>query len=71
MKSDLKLNSLHIDISCPPESSLTPESCKLLSLRSSSLRLEDWDLRAGESKSQLLSETLQQVNLKMVFIGQN
>ncbi|CAL8399535.1 unnamed protein product, partial [Boreogadus saida] len=41
----------------PAESGFTPESCRSLILRSSSLRLEEWELRTEAKASQHLSVT--------------
>ena len=47
-----------------PHSSFTAESCRsLLSLRSSSLRWEGFDLRAEAREEQLISDSLQLSNL--------
>jgi len=43
--------------------SAVPESCRLLLLRSSSVRLQDWELRAEDRAAQLLSERLQPLSL--------
>ena len=44
-KTDLRVSSVQCGLLSPAESSLTPESCRSLLLRSSSLRPEEMELR--------------------------
>ena len=61
---DLRLSSLQSGHFNSTDSSFTPESCRSLLFRSSSLRLEDWELRTEDRASQLLSDRLQPLILK-------
>ena len=54
--TDLRVSSLHCGLPSPAESSFTPESCRSLVLRSSSLRLEEVELRTEARASQHLSD---------------
>lgn len=60
---DLNISSLQYGLSSPPHSVFTPESFRSLSFRSSSLRLEEWELRTEDRVSQILSERLQPLSL--------
>ena len=62
--SDLRISSLHCGFSSPTDRCFTPESCRLLLVSSSSLRLEDWELRTDARLSQLFSDRLQPLSLK-------
>ena len=64
MNPDLRVSSVQCGLSSPADSSFTPEPCRLLLLMSSSLRLEDWELRTEDRAAQLLSERLQPVSLR-------
>ena len=64
MNPDLRVSSVQCGLFSSEHSSFTPESCRLLLLRSSSLRLEDWELRTEDRAAQLLSERLQPLSLK-------
>ena len=61
--TDLRVSSRQVGLCRKPHSSFTPESCRLLSLRSSSLRWEGFDLRAEAREEQLISDSLQLLNL--------
>ena len=63
MVSDLRVSSLQCGLSRKSHSCFTPESCSLLSLRSSSLRWEGLDFRAEASETQLISDKLQHHSL--------
>lgn len=70
MNPYLSVSSLQFGLfSQKAESCFTPESCRLLLLRSSSVRLEDWELRAKDRASQLLSERLQPLSLRRKWDG--
>lgn len=60
---DLNISSLQYGLSSPPHSVFTPESFRSLLFRSSSLRLEEWELRTEDRVSQVLSERLQPLSL--------
>lgn len=60
---DLNISSLQYGLSSPPHSVFTPESFRSLLFRSSSLRLEEWELRTEDRVSQILSERLQPLSL--------
>lgn len=64
LNSDLTSSSPHCGLCSPTDKSFTPESCRSLLLRSSSFRLEDWELRIKDRGSQVLSERLQPFSLK-------
>jgi len=64
MNPYLSASSLQFGLLSPAESCFTPESCRLLLLRPSSVRLEDWELRTEDRASQLLSERLQPLSLR-------
>jgi len=64
MNPDLRASRLQFGLFSPAESCFTPESCSLLLLRSSSVRLKDWELRAEDRAAQLLSERLQSLSLR-------
>ena len=64
VKLDLSVFSLQCGLFSPLDSSFTPESWRSLLLRSSSLRLGDWELRSEDRASQLLSDRLQPLSLK-------
>ena len=55
--------SLYLGSFCRAESSSTSDCCRLFPLRSSSLRLEGFDLRAEAKDEQLLTVRLQQLRL--------
>jgi hypothetical protein len=55
-ETDLRVSSVQCGLPSPAESSFTPESCRLLILRSSSFRLEDLELRTETRDSQDLSD---------------
>ena len=57
-ETDLRVSSVQCGLPSPAESSFTPESCRKLVLRSSSLRLEEWELRTEARASQHLSVRL-------------
>ena len=63
LNSDLRVSSSQCGLSSPADSFFTPESFRSLSLRSSSLRLEDWELRTEDRAAQLLSDRLQPLSL--------
>lgn len=67
---DLRVSSLQCGLSSPEESRLTPESFKLLLLKSSSLRLELGDLRTEDRASQPLSKSIHPQSLKIYNINQ-
>ena len=48
LNSDLTVSSSQCGLISPDDSCFTPESCRLLLVRSSSLRLEDWELRTED-----------------------
>lgn len=48
---DLRLFSVQVGLLNPADRSFTPESCRSLLLRSSSSRLEDWELRTEHRAS--------------------
>lgn len=62
----MRISSLQSVLSTPEDSSLTPESPRSLSLRSSSLRLEGWEVRTEDRASQLISESLQPLSLNFI-----
>ena len=64
LMSDLRISSLQCGLCSPTDSDFTPESCRSLLLRSSSLREDDWELRTEDRDSQLLSDRLQPLSLK-------
>ena len=68
LNPDLRRSSLQCGLFSPAESSSTPESCRSLWLRSSSVRLEDWELRTEDRTSQLLSDRLQPLSLKICTV---
>ena len=55
-KTDLRVSSVQCGLPSPAESSFTPESCRSLVLRSSSLRLQELELRTEARASQHLSD---------------
>lgn len=61
---DLRLSSLQLEFWSPSQSSFTPESCRLLLLRSSMVRLQDGELSADARAVQLFSDRLQTFSLK-------
>lgn len=61
---DLKVSSFQCGLSTSAHISVTPESRRLLLLRSSSVRLENCELRTSDRASQHLSERLQPLRLK-------
>ena len=63
IKTDLRVSSVQCGLPSPAESSFTPESCRLLELRSSSLRLEELELRTEARASQHLSDRPQPMSL--------
>ena len=68
MVSDLRVSSRQFGLSSPEHSSFTPESCRLLSVRSSSLRWEGLDFRAEAREAQLISDKLQSSNLNKEYM---
>lgn len=60
---DLRTSSLQCGLAIPEESSFTPESFRLLLLRSRTLRFEILDRRTDARASQLLSPNLQPLRL--------
>ncbi len=64
MDPDLSVSSVQFGLSSPADNSFTPESCRLLLLKSSSLSLEDWELRTDDRALQLFSERLQPFSLQ-------
>ena len=62
--TDLSVSSLQFGFFSPADTCFTPESCRLLLLRSNSLRLEDWELRAEDRAAHPSSERLQTLSLK-------
>lgn len=64
MISDLRVSSLQCGLPSPTDRSLAPASFRLLLLRSSSLRLEDWELRTVARASQLFSVKLHTLRLQ-------
>lgn len=61
--SDLKVSSLQSGLCNPAESLVTPISCRLFLLRSSSLRWEGLDFSAETRESQLISVSPQLASL--------
>ena len=68
-KTDLRVSSLQCGLLSPAESSFIPESCRSLALRSSSLRLEETELRTEARASQDFSDRLQPISLKTTDIS--
>ena len=69
--TDLRLSSLQCGLPSPSESGFTPESCRSLLLRSSSIRLEELELRTEARASQHLQDRWQPfslVNINTYFI---
>ena len=64
LNPDLRVSSLHPGLFSPSDSFFTPESFRSLVLRSTCVRLEDWDLRTEDRASQLLSDRLQPLSLE-------
>ncbi|KAF4084691.1 hypothetical protein AMELA_G00108890 [Ameiurus melas] len=70
LKTDMLLfllnsvSSVQCGFSSPAESSFTPESCSLLLLRSSSLSLEEFELRTEDRTLQLSSVRLHRRSLE-------
>lgn len=64
MNINLNVSNFKHGLISPVESVITPESCTSLLLRSSSLSLQDWELRAEARSSQLLHDRLQPLSLK-------
>ena len=62
-KTDLRVSSLQCGLPSPAESSFTPESCRSLELTSSSLRLQELELRTEARASQHLSDRRQPFSL--------
>lgn len=62
--SNLRVSSLHWGLFSPRDSSSTPESCRSLLFRSSSIILNDWQLRTEARASQLSFDRLQPPSLK-------
>lgn len=60
---DLSVSSAQCGICSAADRSLTPEFCRSLLLRSSSLRFEVWQVRTEDSASQLFSERKQLLKL--------
>ena len=61
--TDLRLSSAQFWLSSPTDSSFTPESFRLLLLRSSNLRWDGLDFRAEATTSQWVSESPQLYSL--------
>ena len=55
-KTDLRVSNVQCGLPSPAESRFTPESCRSLVLRSSSLRLEELELRTEARASQHVSD---------------
>jgi len=64
MNPDLSVSSLQFGFFSPADTCFTPKSCRLLLLRSISVRLEDWELRADNRAAHPSSERLQTPSLK-------
>ena len=64
MNPYLSVSSLQFGLFSPADTCFTPESCRLLLLRSSPVRLEDWELRAEDRTAHPSSERLQTLSLK-------
>jgi len=64
MNPDLSDSSLQFGFFSPADTCFAPESCRLLLLRSSSVRHEDWELRAEDRAAHPSSERLQTLSLK-------
>jgi len=64
MNPDLSASSLQFGFFSPADTCFTPESCRSLLLRSSSVRLEDGELRAEDRAAHPSSERLQTLSLK-------
>lgn len=62
--SDLRVSRWQSGLLSALQSIFTPESCRSLWLRSSSLRLQEGELRNPDRASQLLSERLQLLRLR-------
>ncbi|MCI4382179.1 hypothetical protein PGIGA_G00260770, partial [Pangasianodon gigas] len=60
----LSISSVQCGFFSPAESSFTPEFCSLLILRSSSLRLEEFELRTEDRTLQLSSVRLHSHSLE-------
>lgn len=71
MHADLRASRAQRGLLRPSQRSDTPESRRSLLLRSSSLRLEEWELRTEDKGSQLLHDRLQPLNLKKQLIEIN
>ena len=67
--ADLRVSSVQCGLPSPAESSFTPESCRSLVLRSSSLRLEELALRTEARASQHLSDRRQPFSLHTKYTG--
>lgn len=64
LNPDLRVSTAQSGLSSPADRSFSPESCRSLLLRSSCLRLENWELRNKDSTSQVLSDRLHTFSLK-------
>ena len=64
---DLRVSTVQCELFSPAERRFNPESCKLLLLRSSSLRLEDWALRTEDRASQPFQDILQPLSLEEII----
>lgn len=62
--ADLRVSSLQCWLSSPEPATITPESCKLLILRSRCFREEDWELRKKAIGSQHFHVSAQLISLK-------
>lgn len=60
----LRVSSVQYGLLIPPVNSFSPESCRLLLLRSSSFRFEVWAPMTNARDSQLPSDSLQPLSLK-------
>ncbi len=62
--ADLRVSSLQCWLCSPVLNTSTPASCSLFILRSSCVRLEDWELRKKPTAPQLFHVSAQPINLK-------
>ena len=63
--TDLSVSSVQYGLPNPAESFFTPESVKSLLLRSTSLKLEELELKRDVNSSQHLSDRLQPLSLEI------
>lgn len=66
--ADLIVSRGHFGLFNPADNSFTPESCRSLLLRSSSLSLKDLEMKTEHRASQLLLVMLQEDSLKINYI---